>query len=67
MKLMQKDEYGTWFLGFSIGRFSFDWFTDCGEWFIYIHIFRSKYTRVIRFSGAGCYCEKHVSRRIDHA
>lgn len=39
-------------------RFKFDWFTDCGEWFVYFRwyrymtLFNSLVTEV-RFSGAG--------------
>jgi nuclear transport factor 2 (NTF2) superfamily protein len=29
--------------------FQFRWFTDCGEWFLYIHLGK----RYWRFSGAG--------------
>ena len=44
-------------LSFSIGCFSFDWFTDCGEWFVYIHVFRRRKTHVLRLSSVGCYFE----------
>lgn len=47
MKMMQKNEGG---FDFVLSK-HFKLFTDCGEWFCYIILFR--YT--IRFSGAGFY------------
>jgi hypothetical protein len=35
MRFLQKDLTGIDILWFTIGRFEFRWFTDCGEWFIY--------------------------------
>lgn len=36
-------------------NFQFRWFTDCGEWFIYIHLGK----RWWRFSGAGYLSSNH--------
>jgi hypothetical protein len=38
--------------------FQFRWFTDCGEWFIYIHIGK----KWCRFSGAGFMKSSGVER-----
>lgn len=40
---------GTYIFMLDINKFRFSWFTDCGEWFIYIHI-GSKWWR---FSSCG--------------
>ena len=40
-------------LCFSIGKFDFKWFTDNGEWFIYIRIENDKKVWGYRFSSAG--------------
>ena len=63
MTFLKKDEYGTQILGFSIGHFSFDWFTELGEWFVYAYLYGRKSTRVLRLSSAGCFCERYVSGR----
>jgi hypothetical protein len=48
-KLYTKNEDGTDILIFKSKLFQFRWFTDCGYWFIYIHI----KNRYFRFSNAG--------------
>ena len=35
MVVLKKNKEGLDILCFSIGKFSFRWFTDCGQWFIY--------------------------------
>lgn len=60
---LKKNEYGIRILGLSIGRFSFDWFTELGEWFIYVYHFGRKSTRVLRLSSAGCFWERYESGR----
>jgi hypothetical protein len=45
----QDDYQGTYYLIFMTKPFSLKWFTDCGEWFVYIHIGK----RWWRFSSAG--------------
>lgn len=69
MVLFNKNEYGMDIISFSIGRFSFDWFTENGEWFIYLHLFGHRKTRVVCLSNAGSYCytsegPKHVKEKI---
>jgi hypothetical protein len=45
----EKSYQGTYRLIFITRLFQFRWFTDCDEWFLYIHIGK----RWWRFSGAG--------------
>ena len=40
-------------LWFSIGKFNFRWFTDYGEWFIYMELERKNRIKGYRFSSAG--------------
>lgn len=40
---------GTYIFHLVANYFQFRWFTDCGEWFLYIHLGK----RWWRFSGAG--------------
>jgi transposase len=55
---MKKDKD---FLHWKLGRFSIDWFTDCGDWFLYFRYwkpdkdyqFTSYLVTEIRFSSAG--------------
>ncbi len=56
----RQDYQGIYILWFDWKIFKFRWFTDCGEWFIYIYF--GKY-RWIRFSGAG-YMSGRVIARI---
>ena len=49
MKILQKYSQGIYILYFKIFNFKFDWFTDCGSWFLYLYL--GKY--YIRFSDAG--------------
>lgn len=51
-----KESYCTNILTIRIHNFLFDWFIDCGEWFIYFHFCK----RSFRFSGAGNMIEKHT-------
>ena len=44
-----KNYQGTHILNLVTKPFQFRWFTDCGEWFLYIHLGE----RWWRFSGAG--------------
>lgn len=60
MKILQKDIdktdgyfYGWDILEFKIGRFEFRWFTDCGEWFLYIEWDFGEEVKGYRFSSAG--------------
>lgn len=39
---------GTHFINLKVGKFKLHWFTDCGDWFIYIGR-----KRIVRFSSAG--------------
>jgi hypothetical protein len=49
LKLLKKHEEGLDVIIFKSKLFQFRWFTDCGYWFIYIHIGKRYY----RFSNAG--------------
>jgi hypothetical protein len=49
MKLLKKNDDGLDIIIFRSKLFQFRWFTDCGYWFIYIHIGKRYY----RFSNAG--------------
>lgn len=40
---------GWYFIWLVTKHFQFRWFTDCGEWFFYIHLGKKYW----RFSGAG--------------
>lgn len=60
MRFLQKDIdktdgyfYGWDILWFKIGKFEFRWFTDCGEWFIYIEWDDGIRVKGHRFSSAG--------------
>ena len=55
MYCLRKYDQGMYILGFSIWRMSFEWFTDQGEWFINIHVFRRRKTHVLSFSSGGNY------------
>ena len=44
-----RDYQGTHIFQFITKPFQFRWFTDCGEWFLYIHLGKKWW----RFSGAG--------------
>ena len=46
---------GICILCFNLGRFRFRWFTDEGEWFVYLFWKGKKLRRVLRLSSAGCY------------
>lgn len=45
----KKNEQGIIILSFKIKNFSFKWFTDCGDWFIFL-ISKNNY---VRFSSSG--------------
>ena len=49
MKILNKYPNGTNILQLTISKLKIDWFTDCGEWFLYLY-WGKKY---IRFSSAG--------------
>jgi len=59
MKIFKKyydshDKYqGIYILKFKIRSFDFNWFTDCGDWFIIFHWINKKQEKIIRFSSAG--------------
>lgn len=59
-----KEQYGWTILYFRVGRFSFHWFTEYGEWFVYFGLRTRKVHRVVRLSSAGNYVKKYV--RGDH-
>lgn len=40
-------------LWLTIKNFTFRWFTDCGEWFIYLEHEKDGTTKYVRFSSAG--------------
>jgi hypothetical protein len=53
------DYQGFDFILFNTKYFKFNWFTDCGEWFVYIYFGK----RYFRFSGAGFLMGKIEKRR----
>lgn len=53
MRFLKRDLDGIDILWFSIDKFNFRWFTDCGEWFIYIELEDDKKIKGYRFSSAG--------------
>ena len=56
MRFLQRDAFNPKdmdILWFSIGKFAFRWFTDCGEWFVYIELEQDKKIKGYRFSSAG--------------
>ena len=53
MKFLQKDGDDLDILYFSIGKFNFRWFTDFGEWFIYLEWDNGNTIKGHRFSSAG--------------
>lgn len=65
MKLLKRYENGWYILCFRLGRFGFSWFTDCGEWFIYLRWYGRKSNRYIRFSSAICDWGKYDRRVTD--
>lgn len=44
---------GTYILMFKVRKFRLDWFTDCGDWFLYLYWFRKESAKYVRFSSAG--------------
>lgn len=67
MKLLKKyydstNEYqGTYIFMFNFWRFKFDWFTDCGDWFIYLYWYCDNNVKYVRFSSAGFMSGKYKS------
>ena len=62
-----KDSYqGTNVLQFEVWRLSFHWFTDCGDWFIYLRwnipSFHCVEVKEIRFSSAGFMTSEYILR-----
>ena len=59
MKFLQKyyDDgktyQGTHILMFNFYKLKFDWFTDCGDWFLYLYWYGKENIKYIRFSSAG--------------
>lgn len=53
LRFLQKDLDGIDILWFKIGKFSFRWFTDCGEWFIYLEWDKGDRIVGYRLSSAG--------------
>lgn len=54
----QKTYQGTYFLQFKVSKyFFFNWFTDCGDWFIYIYIIKMWF----RFGSCGYLSGKNYS------
>ena len=53
MRFLQKDLDGIDILWFKIKRFSFRWFTDCDEWFIYLEWDKGDRIVGYRLSSAG--------------
>ena len=49
MQILKKYQNGIYILKFKIFKFKLDWFTDCGDWFLYLY-FGKNY---LRFSSAG--------------
>lgn len=60
-----KEQYGWTILYFRIGRFSFNWLTEYGEWFIYFGHKGPKTRRVLRLSSAGNYYNKYDQGDIE--
>lgn len=50
------------YLCFTICHFHFNWFLDCGEWFIYITWETEKKVKGYRFSGAGNMRVSHIKK-----
>lgn len=65
MHILERYECGMYILFFRIGRFQFKWFTDCGEWFIYLIWNGKKFYRHIRISSAICDVVKSERRVTD--
>ena len=60
-----EEQYGWTILYFHIGRFSFNWLTEYGEWFIYFGHKGPKTRRVLRLSSAGNYYNKYDQGDIE--
>ena len=58
-RMFRKHEYGMMILRIQLFGCYFRWFTDCGEWFIYIGYDGNKKHRFVRLSSVGCYYEKY--------
>lgn len=65
MKFLERYENGVYILFFRIWRFQFRWFTDCGEWFIYLRWYGKKHVRHVRISSAICDAGKWERRKED--
>lgn len=65
MHILERYECGWYILCFRIWRFRFSWFTDCGDWFIYLRWHGKKFNRYIRISSAICDCGKYERRVAD--
>lgn len=54
------EQYGWQILYFHIGRFSFNWFTEYGEWFIYFYWNGNEKEHCMRLSSAGNYVQSYT-------
>ena len=50
-------------LRFRTWHFFFDWFTDCGEWFIYLKWQWEETVWFARFSGVGFMKGKYINKK----